>query len=86
MENKVKELRELQRMAAELEEMIEGIKESIKKEMATQEVDRISGLDWSITWKPVTSTRLDSKKMMNDFPDLCKDYIITTTNRRFCLA
>ena len=70
METRVKELRELHRMAAELEAEIEGLQDSIKAEMAAHNTDEISGSDWRITWKPVTSARFDSKSFKASHAEL----------------
>ena len=43
MDSKIKELRELRRMADELAAEIETITDSIKDEMAAREVDELTG-------------------------------------------
>ena len=43
MDSKIKELRELRRMADELAAEIEAIQDSIKQEMTAREVDELSG-------------------------------------------
>lgn len=86
MENKVHELRELQRMAAELADMIEAIKDEIKANMTETGTDSLTGTDWMITWKQVTSSRIDTKALQRELPDLVKRYTVETTTRRFCIA
>lgn len=61
---KIKELRELRRMADELAAEIETITDSIKDEMATREVDELTGSDWKITWKLINSRRFDSSEVI----------------------
>jgi len=46
MNGKIKELRELRRMADELNAEIEAITDSIKAEMSAKEVDELAGNDW----------------------------------------
>ncbi len=53
LNSKVKELRELRRMADEIAAEIEAIIDNIKQEMAAQDVDTLAGDDWKATWKPV---------------------------------
>lgn len=60
MENKVKELRELRRMAEELEAEISAIQDSIKAHMTAAGVEELAGADYKVTWKAVTSSRLDT--------------------------
>ena len=86
MNAKVKELRELRRMADELAGEIEAIQDEIKAHMTTQDTDTLTGLDWRITWKAVTSSRLDSKALKAALPDVVERFTRTTTTRRFCVA
>ena len=86
MNSKVQELRELRRMADELAGMIEALTDEIKAEMTTRSTDSLSGGDWKITWKPVTSSRLDTTALKNALPDIAAAYTKSTTVRRFVLA
>lgn len=86
MNSKIKELRELRRMADELAGEIESITDSIKDHMVTQGVDTISGRDWKVTYKAVTSSRLDSSALKKALPNLAQQFTKTTTGRRFCIA
>lgn len=86
MEIKVKELRELRRMADELTAEIDSIQDEIKKHMDAAGIDTISGTDWKATYKAVTSSRLDGTALKKALPDLAQQFTKTTTTRRFCLA
>lgn len=86
MDSKIKELRELRRMADELTAEIEAIQDSIKQEMTTRAVDTLSGTDWKVTWKAVTSTRLDTAALKKALPDVAERFTKTTTSRRFTIA
>ena len=86
MDSKVKELRELRRMADELAAEIEAITDTIKGYMEAQDVDTITGTDWKVTWKAVTSSRLDTTALKKAAPELAQQFTKTTTSRRFCLA
>ena len=81
--SKVATLRELLRMSEELTAEIESIKDELKAHMDATETDTLTGTDYKITYKPVTSTRIDSTKLKKDFPDIYTEYGITTTSRRF---
>ena len=74
MDSKVKELRELRRMADELAAEIEAI------------TDTITGADWKVTWKMVTSSRLDTTALKKAAPELAQQFTKTITSRRFCVA
>jgi len=86
MDSKVKELRELRRMADELQAEIDGLTDSIKVELTARNTDTLTGADWKITWKPVKSSRLDSKALKAAMPDVYGQFTRTTTARRFVLA
>ena len=60
LDAKVKELRELRRMAEELAAEIDGLTDTIKAEMTARGVDELTGTDWKATFKAVTSSRLDT--------------------------
>ena len=83
---KIKELRELRRMADELAAEIESIQDSIKAEMTARAVDELIGADWKITYKSVTSSRLDSAALKKALPDVAAQFTKSTTSRRFCVA
>ena len=57
---KIKNLRELRRMAEELAAEIETAQDEIKAEMIAQNTDTLTGDDFKITWKEVKSSRFDS--------------------------
>ena len=86
LDHKVKQLRELRRMAEEIAAEIEAITDTIKREMTVQGVDTIAGDDWKATWKPVQSTRFDGKAFKAAMPDLYERFTRSTEIRRFVLA
>lgn len=86
MDSKIKELRELRRMAYELAVEMESITDSIKRHMDAESVDTLNGTDWKVTYKAVTSSRLDTTALKKALPDLTAQFTKTTTARRFCIA
>ena len=85
MDNKVKELRELRRMAEELQAEIDAAQDAIKAHMDSQGVDTLSGTDWKVTWKSVTSSRFDTAAFRKAMPDLAARFTLSVENRRFCV-
>ena len=83
---KVKELRELRRMVDELQSEIDSLQDTIKAEMTAREVDTIAGSDYKITWKIITSSRLDTAALKKAMPDVVERFTKTTTSRRFTVA
>lgn len=86
MDSKVKELRELRRMADELTAEIDSIQDTIKAHMDAEGVDSLNGTDWKVTYKTVTSSRIDTGALKKALPDLAQQFTKTTTARRFSLA
>lgn len=83
---KIKELRELRRMADELAAEIETITDAVKQEMQMQGVDTLTDDDWRATWKTVQSSRFDSKAFKAARPDLYGAFSHKVESRRFVLA
>ena len=86
MNSKIKELRELRRMADELTAEMETIQDSIKAHMDAIGVDTINGTDWKVTFRAVTSSRIDTAALKKALPDVVERFSKTTTARRFCIA
>ena len=86
IEGKVQEIRELKRMQEELSAELEALTCEIKAHMDAEGVDTISGTDWKVTYKAVTSSRLDTSALKKALPDLAQQFTRTTTARRFCVA
>lgn len=86
LERKVKDLRELRRMADELGAEISALEDSIKAYMNDLNTDELHGSSFKITWKEVTSSRLDSKALKVVAPELWERFSKQTTSRRFVLA
>ena len=83
---KVNELRELRRMADELNAEIESIQDSIKAEMSARSVDMLAGADYKITWKTAQSCRFNSKAFKAAMPDLYRRFTKTRESRRFVVG
>lgn len=86
LNHKVKELRELRRMADEIAAEIEAITDTIKREMTSRGVDTLARDDWKATWKPVQSARFDGKAFKAAFPDLYGQFTHQVETGRFVLA
>ena len=86
LDMKVKELRELKRMADELAGEIEALQDGIKAHMTEQDTDTLTGTDWKITWKAVTSNRMDTTALKKELLDIAARYTKASVSRRFTLA
>ena len=86
LEAKVAELRELRRMAGELAGEIAATEDSLKAYMTANGADELYGPSFKITWREVTSSRLDSKALKSAAPELYQRFTKTTSTTRFTLA
>ncbi|MBS5136427.1 MAG: hypothetical protein KHZ05_13510 [Oscillospiraceae bacterium] len=84
IEEKARELRQLQQLIEEATAEAEAIKDQIKAHMG--EAEELRAGEYKITWKSVTSTRLDGKALKAAAPELVERFTRTTTTRRFCVA
>lgn len=83
MEAKAQELQELKRMREELDAEIEAAQDAIKAAMGDQEA--ITAGAYKITWKPIESTRIDTKALKSALPDIAARFTVVSFTRRFCV-
>ncbi|WP_443662824.1 hypothetical protein [Dysosmobacter sp.] len=84
MEIKCRELRQLQALIEEAQAEAEAIKDAIKAAMVSQEA--LQAGEYKVTWKPVTSSRLDAAALRKALPDVAERFTKETTVRRFTVA
>ena len=78
---KVQELMELRRMSEELQAEIDALQEAVKDFMGSEET-MIAGA-FKVSYKSVTSSRLDSTALKRELPDIAARYTKQTSTRRF---
>ena len=81
LESKARDLQELKRMREELDAEIEAAQDAIKAAMG--DLEAITAGAYKITWKPVTSARIDTKALKMAMPEVAERFTISTTVRRF---
>lgn len=84
IEAKARELRQLQALIEEAQAEAEAIKDAIKAAMGDSEA--IQAGEYRITWKAVTTTRIDTTALKKALPDVAERFMKETTTRRFCVA
>lgn len=84
VESKVRELRQLQQLIEEAQAEAEAIKDALKAAMGDSEELRAG--EWKITWKPVTTARIDTTALRRALPDVAEAFTRKSTSRRFCVA
>jgi len=81
---KARTLRELQALIEEAQQEAEAIKDALKAEMGDAEELRAG--EYRITWKSVTSSRIDTTALKKAMPDLARQFTRETVSRRFMVA
>lgn len=81
---KCRELRELQALIDEAEAEADAIRDALKLAMGAETELRAG--EYKLTWKPVTTSRLDTKALRAALPDVAARFSRESTTRRFCVA
>ena len=84
MEAKARELRQLQALIDEAQAEAEALKDAIKAAMGDSESSQAG--EYKITWKAVTSSRIDTTALKKALPDVAERFTKETTVRRFTVA
>ena len=84
LERTIRERQELLRMRDELDTEISALENTIKEYMGTNE--QITAGAFKVTWKTVTSSRLDTNALKKALPEIAARFMKQTTVRRFTVA
>lgn len=84
IESKCRQLRELQALIDEAQAEAEAIRDELKRAMGDETELRVG--EYRITWKPVTSVKLDVRALRASLPDVAARFSRESTVRRFCVA
>ena len=84
LEAKARELRQLQALIEEAQAEAETIKDALKAAMGDSE--SVQAGEYKITWKAVTTVRIDTTALKKALPDVAERFTKETTSRRFCVA
>lgn len=84
LESKCRELRQLQALIEEAQAEAEAIKDVLKAAMGDSEV--VQAGEYKVTWKAVTTARIDTGALKKALPELAEQFTRSTTTRRFCVA
>lgn len=83
---RVRRIRKLRYKINDYTAEIAALQEEIKAVMTEQDTDTLTGSDWKVTWKSVTSHSIDSKALREVLPDIAAKFTKTSTYKRFTLT
>ena len=77
------ELAQYNRLADEIAATVDGLKDQIKKYMEENQLETRTGSEHKVTYKTVTSSRIDTAALKRNAPDIASQYTKTTESKRF---
>ena len=80
---KITELMELKRMRDELDAEIQAAEDEIKQAMGDD--DTLLAGPFKVSWKTITSSRLDSTALKKALPEIAARFMKQPTTRRFSI-
>ena len=83
IDSTMKELAQYTRIMEEASDMVDGLKDEIKRYMEEHETDILIGNEHKATYKAVTSNRIDTASLKKDMPNIAAQYTKTTETKRF---
>ena len=84
IEAKARELRQLQALIEDAQAEAEAIKDAIKAAMGDSE--SVQAGEYRITWRAVTSARIDTSALRKALPDVAERFTKETVTRRFMIS
>ncbi len=82
---KIEELKSLEELIAEAEQVAESIKDEIKNQMLTDNTEEMVVGQHIVRWTTTLTQRFDSTAFKKALPDVYKAYTKQTTSRRFSI-
>lgn len=86
LQNRIIKLQEIEAQKELLEKEAEKIRQEIKMEMETKQIEGLAAGPFMIRWKTVLSSRLDGKALKAALPEIYRQYCKSSTTRRFTIA
>ena len=86
LESKIRELKELEAMAHELDTEIESLKDELKSVLVSENKEELVTGAYILRYTTVTTNRFDSTTFKKTYSDLYKQFTKQTTSRRFSIS
>ena len=83
---KIRELKELKKMAEELAAEITSIEDQIKAEMTARDTEEMNIDVYKVRWTTVNGSRFDTTAFKKAMPELHQQFSKQTCTRRFTVA
>ncbi len=86
MDEKLARLRRCRREMDGLKQEAEAIEAEVKEELEARGVEQVETAHYRVSWKTVTSTRLDAKALRAERPEIYERYAVTGSTKRFTVT
>lgn len=86
LQNRIMKLQKIEAQKDLLEKKAEKIRQEIKMELETKQVEELAAGPFMIRWKTVLNSRLDGKALKAALPEIYRQYCKSSTTRRFMIA
>ena len=86
IENRARKIKELESEIKRLEEQMDTLKSELKSEMEANQTEEITTKNFIIRWKMIVSNRLDTTALKTTMPNIYKEFLRESTNKRFTIA
>lgn len=80
------QLAQYNRMKDETEAIIDGLKDQLKQYMTENKLETLNGDEHKAIYKAVESSRVDTKRLKDDLPNIADLYTVTTATMRFTFS
>ena len=84
--NKIEALNEWEVLMEEAKAEAEAIRDSIKQEMLSRELEELECGQYIIRYQSIVSNRFDSSSFKKAIPDVYQAFIRQSTSKRFSIA
>lgn len=82
----MREIAEYSRIIEEVTATLDGLKDTLKKQMEATGVDTLTGTEHKATYKAVTSSRIDMALLKREHPEIAAQYTKQVKAKRFIFA
>lgn len=82
----MRDLAEYIRMGEQIAATVDGLKDQLKQIMREQNTDTLTGTEHKACYKVVASSRIDTKALKQDLPNIAAKYSKTTETKRFTFS
>ena len=82
----IREIKHIQQIADEANATVESLKDQVKKHMAENGLERLNVDIFKVSYAPVITTRIDTKALTAELPDIALRFSKTSENRRLSIV